>query len=314
MISYPKVSIIIVNWNGLDDTIECLESIKSITYLNYEVIVVDNGSEGNDADILQAKYGNNLTIIRNDKNFGFTGGNNIAIRHALNNFKPDYVLLLNNDTVIAPEFLTEMVRAAEGDFLIGIVGPKTYLYDDPDRLQLVWFDVDMQRGQPHQIGSGEIDRGQYDSTRTVDYIQGSCFLIKRTAIDSIGLLDEAYFAYWEETDYCMRTRKAGYKILYVPLAKIWHKKSDRAVKPWYKTLRSSDQVKIAPQTVYLETLNNFRFMKKYATRQQYCCFLLNVFSYFFWWQCAIFLLYRRNTHLLCSYLRAVIAGLSLKAG
>ena len=135
---YPKVSIIILNWNGWKDTIECLESLQRLTYPNYHVIVVDNGSRGNDAEVLQEKFGDYISLIRNDKNYGYTGGNNIGIRHALNNSSPDYFLILNNDVAVAPDFLTEMVKVADNDAAIGIVGPKVYYYDFPNRIQSSW--------------------------------------------------------------------------------------------------------------------------------------------------------------------------------
>ena len=124
----PKVSIIILNWNGLDDTIECLESLQKITYPNYEVIVVDNGSRGNDAQVLREKFGDYIELIQNDKNYGYTGGNNIGIRYALHNSSWDYFLVLNNDTVVESGFLTELVNIAESAPSSGIAGPKIHLF------------------------------------------------------------------------------------------------------------------------------------------------------------------------------------------
>ena len=110
-----KVSVIILNWNGLDDTIECLESLRRITYPSYEAVVVDNASSGDDAQVLRQKYAQYAHIIENDKNYGFAEGNNVAIRYALKHSNPNYFLLLNSDTVVAPAFLGIMVDDAEGD-------------------------------------------------------------------------------------------------------------------------------------------------------------------------------------------------------
>ncbi|MGD0354793.1 MAG: glycosyltransferase family 2 protein [Dehalococcoidia bacterium] len=308
---YPKVSIIILNWNQLKETIECLDTLKKIIYPNYEVILVDNGSEGHDADILQARYGKELTIIRNNKNYGFTGNNNIGIRYEITNANPDYILLLNNDTMVDPDFLTELIKVAEEAPLVGIVGSKTYLYNDPGRFQAVWYKLDMYRGCGYAIGGGEIDRGQYDSVRSVDAVQGSCFLIKRTVIDRIGLLAESYFMYAEEYEYCIRARKAGYKILYAPMAKIWHKESIR-VKPWYKALRRKDQGKISLFIKYIATRNFLWCLKEHGTRWQYFSVLLHLFSYYFWRQCAVCMLYYRSPGLLRAYLVGVKEGLCLK--
>jgi hypothetical protein len=307
----PKVSVVILNWNGYEDTIECLESLKKIDYPNYEIIIVDNASIGDDVKILQTRFGDYIHMIANDRNDGFAGGCNIGIHYILEK-GTDYILLLNNDIIVDPEFLTEMVRVAETDISTGIIGPKTYLYSDPEQFQLVWCEVNMYRGRPSFIGSGELDRGQYDNLRDVDYIQGSCFLIKRAVIDSIGLLDKTFFFSWEETDYCFRARKAGYKILYVPPAKIWHKNLISRIKPWYKTLRKLDQMNIRPSTFYYSILGNFRFMKKNASRKQYFCFLVYLLGYYFWWQCAVILLYYRDPSLFKAYIRGVRDGLLLK--
>jgi len=290
---YPEVSIIILNWNGLDDTVECLESLKKITYPNYEVVVVDNGSKGSDVQILEGDFGDYIHLIRNDKNYGYTGGNNMGIRYALSDPSADYFLVLNNDVTVAPDFLTEMVKLAESDKSVGIVGPKTYLYDFPDRLQLVWYRVDMRKGRAFHVGSGEVDRGQYDCVSEVNYVQGSCFLVKRQVIQHIGFLDTSYFCYWDETDYCFRAREAGYKIIYAPKASIWHKKPSR-LKPWYKTLRRKDQIDTPPNYAYYMTRNNFKFMKKHASKGQYRSFLLYFFAYRFWFTTAACLLYYRD--------------------
>src|SRR3989338_5442408 len=124
----PRVSVIILNWNGLDDTIECLESLKKITYPNYEVILVDNASSGDDVAQLRKKFGKYIKIIQNDKNYGFAEGNNIAIRKVMKENKSKYVLLLNNDTVVDAKFLDELVKTGESDPKVGIVGPIIYNY------------------------------------------------------------------------------------------------------------------------------------------------------------------------------------------
>ena len=139
----PKVSIIILNWNSLDDTVHCLESLEKITYPNYDIIVVDNGSKGNDAEILREKFKGYIHIIENDKNYGFPEGCNIGMRYALKNSAPDYILLLNNDTTVAPDFLAEMVKIAESDPLIGIAGPKIYFYHEPYKIQSVGLQIDL---------------------------------------------------------------------------------------------------------------------------------------------------------------------------
>ena len=122
----PKVAIVILNWNGLADTLECLDSLQKIVYPNYVVVVIDNGSNGNDAEIIKKKFGDFVFVIEEEKNLGFAGGCNEGIRWALHS-GAKYVLLLNNDTVVDPNFLIELVNVAQNDPQIGIVGPKVYL-------------------------------------------------------------------------------------------------------------------------------------------------------------------------------------------
>ena len=294
--NYPQVSIIILNWNGLEDTVECLQSLKGITYPNYNVIVVDNGSVGGDVEGLRTKFKDYIHIIANDKNYGFTGGNNIGMRYALKNCKPESFLLLNNDTVVDSDFLTELVSASEENPSVGIAGPKTYLFDDPHRFQLVWLKINMLKGKGNHVGSRELDRGQYESVREVDCVQGSCFFIKQAVIEKIGLLDEGYVNYWDEPDYCARARKAGYRIVYCPRARIWHKISRTAEK-------------VSGLFQFYNTRNRFWFMKKYATRKQLAFFICWFFLYELWLQSGILLLYHKNLKALVSLYRGTIEGL-----
>ncbi len=291
----PRVSIIILNWNGLEDTIECLESLKQITYPNYDVIVVDNGSAGNDAEALNERFGQYIHVIENDRNYGFAEGNNIAIGHALAS-GADYVLLLNNDTVVDACFLSELVDVAESESSIAIVGAKTYLYDDPNRIQLAWIKMSLWRGRAFHIGSMEIDRGQYDTITEVDCVQGSCFLVKRQAVEKLGLLDARYFYLWEEADYCFRAKRAGYKVVYAPGAKIWHKvsRAGRKSMSFYQ---------------YYFTRNGFWFMKRHATRWQFLCSVLLFFVRRFWFVSGVLLIYRRDVKSLLSFYQGIKDGI-----
>ncbi len=305
MPKHPEVSIIILNWNGLEDTIECLGSLKKITYPNYEVIVVDNGSKENDAQVLEEKFGDYVHLIRNDRNYGYTGGNNIGIRYALDNSSPDYLLILNNDTVVAPDFLGQMVAVAESDASIGIVGPKVYYYDFPNRIQSVGVMTSLRTGQSRVIGKKQIDTGQFDIQREVDYVSGCCLLIKKELIQKVGLFDERYFCYCEESDYCIRAERAGYKTVYVPLAKIWHKKPMQE-KLWQGSPKGGHT---AALSYYYWARNKFKFMRKHATKRQYRSFLAYFFGYHFWLTAAVCLLYHRDMGQFVAFYRGVRDGL-----
>ena len=305
MVDSPKVSIIILNWNGLKDTIECLESLKKITYPNYEVVVVDNGSAGDDVKILREKFGNYIHIIENDKNYGYTGGNNIGMRFCLANSQPDYLLILNNDIVGDPGFLTELIKVAQAEPSIVIVGPKVYYYDFPNRIQSAGCRINMWSGQVSLIGTKQIDDGQYNELREVDYVHGCCLLIKRDVISRIGLFDESYFCYWDETDYCTRAREAGYKLVYVPEAKVWHKVPMKE-KLWDRTPTIG---KAAGLLYYYMARNNFKFMRKHTTKPQYISFLIYFFCYYVWLTSGICLLYHRDIRKLAGFYRGVRDGL-----
>ena len=253
----PRVAIIILNWNGKEDTIECLESLKHITYPNYEILLVDNGSADGSVECFRKRYPG-MEIIENGENLGFAEGNNVGIRRAMAE-GADYVLLLNNDTVVDPEFLGELVKVAEGDARIGIVGPKIYYYNSKI-LQTVGNRVIVSLGQPFLRGLNEEDTNQYETICEVDSIPGCALLIKKEVITKIGLLDFRYFAYFEDMDWNLRANRAGYKIKIVPMSKIQHKGS------------ASTKLN-SPLYYYLHTRNRILFVKRHSS------YLKNIFIF-----------------------------------
>jgi hypothetical protein len=266
----PAVSVIVLNWNGWQDTIECLESLFEVAYQNYDVVVVDNGSEDGSLEKIEEYCANKtrarprysasgdrgqikiaeftrpqadtaadrnpqksrdaghscaLALIENERNYGFAEGNNIAIRFLLRSSPLDYVLLLNNDTTVDSGFLTELVAAAGSDDLVGIAGAKTYYYDfngSRNVINSAGGKFNVWTGRPSHTGFNEIDNGQYDKVRDVDYVDGSCLLIKRETIEEIGLLNPCLFG-WDDVDWCLKARNHGWRCVYAPNAKIWHK-------------------------------------------------------------------------------------------
>jgi hypothetical protein len=301
----PLVCIIVLNWNGLKDTVECLESLQNITYSNHKVVVVDNASASDDAVVLRQKFGDCAHIIQNDKNYGYTGGNNVGIGYGLQAVKADYLLVLNNDTTVAPDFLGHLVHTAESDPTIGVAGPKVYYRDLPDRIQSAGVKVNMWTGQSTLIGGRRLDAGQHDTLQEVDSVSGCCLLIKRLAIESVGEFDESYFCYWDETDYCARIRKAGLKVMYVPEARIWHKM------PMKQQLSDTTPTagKSGGLAQYCAARNQFRFMRRHATRWQYASFLAYFFSYHLWYMAALNLLYHRDIRAFKGSSRGTLDGL-----
>ncbi len=236
MLTSPRVSIIVLNWNGVRDTIECLESLQRITYPDYEVIVVDNGSDGDDAEVLEERFGDYIHLIRNDRNLGFAGGNNVGMRYAMKS-GAQYVLLLNNDTVVDADFLTHLVEQSELDDRIGIVGPKIYYHDFKGRSDIIWSAggrIQWWRLQIYRhIGLNDEDLPRYRNTVSVDWVTGAALMIKRCVIERLSFLNPRYFFRMEDVEYCIRARKEDYRVVYVPAAMVWHKvgASTRRVNP-----------------------------------------------------------------------------------
>ena len=242
--NYPKVAVIVLNWNGVNDTSDCLESLKKIAYPDYEVVVVDNGSDGEDVRVLKEKFGDYIHIIENDRNYGFAEGNNIGIRYALSAFEPACCLLLNNDTIVAPDLLSELIKVAENDDRIGILGPKIYYQDFKGRSDVIWYAGGKirkwRRCVYRHIGKDDDDRPEYQNISEVDFVSGAAMMLKRRAIDELSLLNPRYFLGAEDVEYCLKARKHGLKVVYVPSARVWHKvgrsKSRRA--PGFEFIRN----------------------------------------------------------------------------
>jgi GT2 family glycosyltransferase len=230
----PRVAVILVNWNGRDITLECLKSLSSVSYPHMDLIVVDNASSDGSAEAIRAQYPN-VTLLAMTDNLRFAGGNNAGIREALAR-GADMVLLLNNDTVVDARFLDHMVARMNADPAFGMVAPKIYYHDQPDRIWFAGGEISMWTGTMRHVGIRETDRGQFDSVREVGYASGCCILVRAEVIRLIGMLDESYYMYTEDADWSMRTRQAGYTIVYEPAARVWHKLSvsSGGHLSWYK--------------------------------------------------------------------------------
>ena len=244
----PKITIVTLNWNGYEDTIELLESLKKITYQNFDVVLVDNGSEGDDAEKLESNYGEFVKVLRNKSNLGFAGGNNEGIKIALQN-NADYVLLINNDTVVEPDILHNLIQKFNNDERVGIVAPKINFYAEPQKIWSAGGKISKLRGSAISF-SVKRGKNNFLKDELVDFVSGCCMLIKRSLFSEIGYFDEKYFLYMEDADYCWRAANAGFKIICVPQCTILHKVNSS----------SSDKYENLP--LYYMTRNRLYFAKK----------------------------------------------------
>lgn len=227
-----KISIIVLNYNGLADTLDCLNSLKKCRRDSHRVdfIVVDNNSADGSKEALGTI--GDIHLIPNIQNLGYTGGNNMGIRYALRS-RPDLILILNNDTIADKNLLVNLINAARN---ADIISPKIYFapnfefhkgrYKKEDLGKVIWYAggrIDWSNVIGRHTGVDEVDKNQYDKRSPTDFATGACMLVKRRVFEKIGFFDEKYFLYLEDMDFCVKAQKAGFKIIFEPKAILWHK-------------------------------------------------------------------------------------------
>jgi GT2 family glycosyltransferase len=235
-----KVSIVVLNWNGWKDTLQCLKSVEKIKVSNFQlsIIVVDNASTNKSVKEIKRyvkKSPLDIAILENEENLGFAGGNNVGIRHAISSGS-DYIMILNNDTVVDKNIIKEFLKVVSKNPTIGILSPKIYFakgfefhkkrYKRSDLGKVIWsaggtIDWDNMFGKNR--GVDEVDKGQFDKSTIIEFATGACMFLNVEAIKKVGAYDERYFMYFEDVDLCTRMRKKGWEINYVPKAMVWHK-------------------------------------------------------------------------------------------
>jgi GT2 family glycosyltransferase len=213
----PSVYVIVLNWNGWHNTAACLSSLQKLQYDNRRDIVVDNGSTDDSAARIRREFPQ-AELIEAGTNLGFAGGCNVGIRRALAD-GADYVWLLNNDTKVDPTALRALVEKAETDPQIGAVGSAIYSMEAPQRLQ-VWGG-----GKVSFLLGGSRHFFKPVGDEKIQYITGASLFLRRAALDTVGLLDEGFFFYWEDSDLCFRLRQAGWRLAVAARSAVWHKES-----------------------------------------------------------------------------------------
>ncbi len=218
---HPLVSVVSVNYRQEAITCDMLDSLRQILYPNYEVIVVDNGSNA-DQSALFRQHHPEVQVLRSSENLGFAGGTNLGIRHS----KGEYILLLNNDTIVPPDFMAPMVEVLEQEERAGITSPKIFYYDQPDVIQYAGAtSIHPVTGRGTKIGHRMQDDGSYGEVRPTALCNGACMLVRRRVFEEVGLLPEIYFMYYEEHDFCEHARQRGWQCYYTGTAYIHHRQS-----------------------------------------------------------------------------------------
>lgn len=281
-----KVYVIILNWNNGRDTVACLESVSGSTYGNFQVVVVDNGSDdgsesrirqwAGDRSIAHIRYDRRtaerggdpreeekfsaplttsmsypLVLIQTGENLGYAGGNNVGLRYALARGDCRYAWLLNNDTVVDGRALEEMVALAEKDARTGMVGSRLLHHDAPGVLQMAGGGrITAWAGNASMVAGGMKDDGRWDRALELDYVTGASLLVRREVLEEVGLMDERYFLYWEDADWGARARRKGYRLLYCPGSRVWHREGGTVGR-------------LSPRADYYWTRNGLMFTRRF---------------------------------------------------
>jgi GT2 family glycosyltransferase len=244
----PRIFCVILNTNRRDDTLACLASLNANTFANVKALVLDNASKDGSVEAIRSAYPE-AEIIALSQNLGYAGNNNVGIRAALKR-DADWVLVLNEDTILDPECLAHLVAVGESDPSIGIVGPMVYHFDKPDVIQSAGGKLGPHWESVH-LSENQREQGEFLLPHEVDWISGCGIMVRRGVIENQGVIDERYFYYWEETEWCIRAAKGGWRIVHVPQAKLWHKGVQSDYQP-------------NPQITYYSTRNRLLTLSKHG--------------------------------------------------
>ena len=278
------------------DTVECLRSIEKCSYPAYEVVVVDNGSTDGSVERLKKDF-KDVVYIENKENLGYTGGNNVGIRYAIGK-GAEYIWLLNNDTTMKVDALIRLIEAADKDPLSGLLGPKILQMENPEHAYAMMGRLNMWFPWPDRM-EGEDESKVTGEAVCVDFLSGSALLVKRKFVDKVGLLDERFFFYWEENDWCERGRKAGFSSVFVPDAVVYHKGGGTSGKGWNEF------------TAYYLVRNWIFFMRKHAAARYWITFIPFLIGSLSYW--IIKAILKGETQVVRSYLSAIVWNLKTPA-
>jgi len=241
-----KVCIVIVNYNGAKYQNDCIRTLYQMTYTDFDIVIIDSGSHDNSIELVKKEFPEVIVLEQKD-NVGVAAGNNIGIKYGIDN-GAEYTLLLNNDTEVDKQMLERLIENADERT---ITVPKIYYYEPSNVLWYAGGDFVFEKGTVNHVGCDEIDKGQYNKKKYVEYSPTCCMLIKNTVFEDVGLIDEIVFMYCDDTDFCVRLFDKDYKILYVPDSIVWHKVSSSS---------GGNKSKLG---IYYMYRNQLYFMKKH---------------------------------------------------
>jgi len=256
----PLISIITLNWNNTNLTLEFLESTRQFTYQNYEILVCDMNSDIDPTEEIDMRNFPKTRVLRSPENLGFCKGNNWGMRKA----RGDFFFIVNNDTEVTPDLLTRLIEPffdPQYSGLIGATSPKIKYFENRSVIQYAGFGkVNSYTGRNNSLGGFEKDEGQYDKSYFTFGAHGCAMLLKRDVVEKAGMFPEKFFIYYDELDLSARIQKAGYKILFVGQAEIFHK-------------QSMTMGKNSPRKTYFMTRNRIMYMRRNTNTFQFVCFL-----------------------------------------
>jgi hypothetical protein len=256
---------VVLNWNNPQDTLGCVTSLRVSDYRNLDILLVDNGSTDNSVGVFTKRFPE-IELIETGENLGYAGGNNVGIRRALSK-GAKYVLLVNNDVTVAPDTVSRLVSAAEGGESVGAAGALVFWRDEPEKLYAAYGVVNFSEAIVRLKGRNSTVSDRYSETVEVDWVLGCAILLARDAVEGVGELDERFFAYHDEVDWCTRARGKGYRVILVPDARVWHAGQS-----------STGGEKYASAKRYFVGRNSVLFAKKHANTGQWVKFVVMFFT------------------------------------
>ncbi len=292
---HKTVAVVILNWNGGDEILRCLESVFESQYREIEVVVVDNGSTDGSSEIIRSRF-SRVHWINNARNLGFAKGSNQGMQWALES-GAQYVLLLNGDARLHPNAMEEMLTAAEDELDTVVACPRIYLSSTSAGANRLWFTcgtVSLWSGMFRNPAFNCPDSPQWSEPLDMEYASGCCMLLPARILQSVGMFDETFFAYCEDIDLSLRIRKAGFRLRYVPTAHLWHGSS----KPTRRTRSGMYR--------YLATRNNLWVVRKHGSWFEIftCLCILSIRSMFR----VMYMMVRSDWHAIPSELKGIRDG------